>query len=123
MVFQPFILKQLESARRIEIVSDMCRKNSLKSARREKRGSATRQKLFPSTRIPPNWQSFLRVDDSKAKLFSLLAQQTVTLPTDERKELYSTVHVKVVSLHQQTYLTQVPGAVQSQGSGYSSFGP
>lgn len=82
MVFQPLILKQL--------VWDVCRKDSLKSATREKRGSGTRRKVFPSTRIPPNWQSFLRVDDSKTELFSLLAQQAVTLPSEEGKEPYST---------------------------------
>ena len=68
----------------------MYRKDSLKSATREKRGSGTRRKVFPSTRIPSNWQSFLRVDDNKTKLFSLLAHQAVTLPIEEGKELYST---------------------------------
>ena len=90
MVFQPFILKQLESASRIDIVWDVYRKDSLKSATREKRGSGRRRKVFPSTHIPSNWQSFLRVDDNKTDLFSLLAQQAVTLPIEEGKELYST---------------------------------
>ena len=103
MVFQPFILKHLESARGIEIVWDVCWKDPLKSARREKRGSDTRQKVFPSTRIPSNWQSFLHVDDSKTELFSLLSEQAVTLPIEEGKELIA--HVDVVSLHQQTDLT------------------
>ena len=92
--FGEYILKQLELA---EIVWDLCRKDSLKSARREKRGSGTRQKVFPTTRIPPNWQSFLHVDDSKTKIFSLLAQQAVTLPTEERKELYSTCGGRVLT--------------------------
>ena len=41
MVLQPFILKQLESASRIDIVWDVYWKDSLKSATREKRGSGT----------------------------------------------------------------------------------
>lgn len=41
MVFQPFILKQFESASRIHIVWNVCWKDSLKSATREKRGSLT----------------------------------------------------------------------------------
>ena len=48
MVFQPFILKQLESAR-IDIVLDVYRKDSLKSATREETRSGTPQKVFPST--------------------------------------------------------------------------
>ena len=50
----------------------------------------TQQKVFPSTRIRSSWQSFLRVDDNKTELFSLLAQRAVTLPIEEGKELYST---------------------------------
>ena len=41
-VFQPFILKQLESASRIDILWDVYRKDSLKSAMRENRGSGSR---------------------------------------------------------------------------------
>ena len=41
MVFQPLIVKQQESESRIDIVWDVYRKDSLKSATREKRGSGT----------------------------------------------------------------------------------
>ena len=94
---EPFILKQLESASRIDILWDVYRKDSLKSATREKRGSGTRRKVFPSTRIPSNWQSFLRVDDNKTELFSLVAQQAVTLPIEDGKELYSTCGDRVLT--------------------------
>ena len=97
VVFQSFILKQLESASRIDIVWDVYRKDSLKIATREKRGSGTRRKVFPSTHIPSNWQSFLDVDDNKAVLFSLLVQQAVTLPIEERKELNSTCGDRVLT--------------------------
>ena len=99
MVFQRFILKQLESASRISIVSDVYRKDSIKSTRREKRGSATQQKVYilSSPRIPSNWQSFLRVDDNKTEHFSLLAHQAVTLPIEEGKEVYSTCGVCVLT--------------------------
>ena len=97
IVFQPFILKQRESASRIDIVWGVYRKDSLESATREKRGSGTRRKVFPSTRIPSNWQSFLRADDNKTEHFSLLAQQAVTLPIEEGKELYSTCGYRVLT--------------------------
>ena len=64
---------------------------------REKRGSGTRQKVFPSTCIPSNWQSFLHIDDNKTELFSLLAQQAITLPIEEGKELYSTCGDRVLT--------------------------
>ena len=107
MVFQPFILKQLESASRIDIVWDVYRKDSLKSATREKRGSGTRRKVFPSTRIPSNWQSFLRVDDNKTELFSLLAQQAVTLSIEEGKELYSTCGERVLTSANRTDMSSL----------------
>ena len=60
----------------------MYRKEFFKSATREKRGSGTRREVFPSTRFPSNWQSFLLVDDN-TELVSLLAQQAITLPIEE----------------------------------------
>ena len=107
MVFQPFILKQLESVSRIDIVWDVYRKDSLRSATRKKRGSGTRRKVFPSTRIPSNWQSFLRVDDNKTELFSLLAQQAVTLPIEEGKELYSTCGERVLTSANRTDMSSL----------------
>lgn len=89
MVFQPFFFKQFESASRIYVVWNVCRKDSLKSATREKRRSVTRWKVFSSTRIPSNWLSFLHVDYYKTELLLLLAQQAVTLPIEEGKELFS----------------------------------
>ena len=98
MLFQPFILKQLEQASRIYIVWDVYLKVSLNSATREKRGYGTRRKVFPSTRIPSDKRSFLRVDDNKTELFSLLAQQAVSLPTEEGiKELNSTCGNRVLT--------------------------
>ena len=90
MVFQPFILKQLEQGSRIDIVWDVYLKDSLNNATREKRGYGTRRKVFRSTRNPSDKQSFRRVDDNKTELFSLLAQQAVSLPIEEGiKELNS----------------------------------
>ena len=56
----------------------------------------------PSTCIPSNEQSFLRVDDNKTELFSLLPQQAVTFPIEEGKDIAT---VEFVSLHQRTDLT------------------
>ena len=54
-------------------------------------------KVFPSTRIPSNRQSFPRADDNKTELFSLLAQQAVTFSIEEGKELYSSCGDRVLT--------------------------
>ena len=72
-IFAPYILRQLEDAKRIDIVWDVYKDDSLKKAAREKRGSGQRRKVMLSTRIPSDWKRFLRVDDNKDELFKLLA--------------------------------------------------
>jgi hypothetical protein len=47
-------------------------------------------------KIPPNWKSFLRVDDNKKELFQLLAKESVTIDLTE-KEVYSTLDNQVQS--------------------------
>lgn len=74
-VFAPYILKQLETASRLDVVWDDYRQDSLKSSTREKRGSGQRRKVLPSTLIPSDWKGFLRVDDNKDELFKLLASK------------------------------------------------
>eukprot|EP00112_Aurelia_sp_Birch-Aquarium-sp1_P020427 Seg5269.1 transcript_id=Seg5269.1/GoldUCD/mRNA.D3Y31 product="hypothetical protein" protein_id=Seg5269.1/GoldUCD/D3Y31 len=61
-----------------ELRSDTLRRyfpNSLKSDTREKRGTGTRISVKASTPICNNWRQFLRVDENKEELFSLLAKQ------------------------------------------------
>ena len=84
-----YILRHLESESRINIVWRVCRKDSLKSATRAMRGSGKQREVLTSTHIPSNWQSFVHVDENKTELFYLHAQQAITLPIEEGKELYS----------------------------------
>lgn len=72
-VVAPYILRQLEEVKRLDIVWDVYKDDSLKKVTREKRGSGQRRKVLLSTRIPSDWKGFLRVDDNKDKLFKLLA--------------------------------------------------
>lgn len=74
-VFAPYILKQLETAKRVDLVWDVYQDNSLKRSLREKRGSGQRRKVLASTRIPTDWKGFLRVDGNKDELFKLLANK------------------------------------------------
>ena len=74
-IFAPYIQKQLETAKRVDIVWDVYHDNSLKKSLRLKRGSGQRRSVLPSTRIPKDWKSFLRVDENKDELFKLLANK------------------------------------------------
>ena len=77
-VFAPYILKHLETAKRVDLVWDVYQDDSLKRSLREKRGSGQRRKVLASTRIPADWKGFLRVDDNKDELFKLLANKVCT---------------------------------------------
>ena len=77
-VFASYILKHLETARRVDLVWDVYQDDSLKRSLREKRGSGQRRKVLASTRIPVDWKGFLRVDDKKDELFKLLANKVCT---------------------------------------------
>lgn len=63
-MFKPFINRQLESVRKINVNWDVYQDDSLENATIERRGSGTQRKVLLSTHIPSNWQSFLRVDDN-----------------------------------------------------------
>ena len=75
VVFLPYVWQQLDAAKRVDIVWDEYREDSLKKATREKRGFGQRRKVSPTTRIPSDWKGFLRVDANKSELFKFLAKQ------------------------------------------------
>ncbi|MES9879584.1 MAG: TCR domain-containing protein, partial [Sedimenticola sp.] len=83
LVFLPYIRSQLEKAKRVDIVWDEYIKDSLKRMTRQKRGKGTRRRVQSHTKIPGNWESFLRVDENKVELFAFLAQQSVTLQGEQ----------------------------------------
>ncbi|CAB3979534.1 Hypothetical predicted protein [Paramuricea clavata] len=89
-VFAPYVLKHLETVRRVDLVWDVYQDDSLKKSLREKRGTGQRRKVLESTRIARDWKSFLRVDENKEELFKLLATTVVSLAVPEGKEIYST---------------------------------
>ena len=74
-VFAPYILKHLETAKRVDLVWDVYQDDSLKRSLREKRRSGQRCKVLASTRIPADWKGFLRVDNNKDELFKRLANK------------------------------------------------
>ncbi|KAK3740395.1 hypothetical protein QZH41_000916 [Actinostola sp. cb2023] len=113
MIFKPFMLKQLETVKRVDIVWDVYKPDSLKKGAREKRGIGIRRRVLPSTRIPSNWHSFLRVDDNKEELFHLLAEQSVLIHV-EGKELYSTYEEKALCSSERNDLSNLEPCTQEE---------
>ena len=63
----------------------------------DKRGTGTRTSVTGNSRIPKNWQEFLRVDDNKTELFHFLVDavsalnivgKTVVITYDNRAICY-----------------------------------
>ena len=58
-VVEPYIVRQLEDVKRLGIVWDVYKDDSLKKVTREKLGSGQRIKVLSSTRIPSDWKGIL----------------------------------------------------------------
>ena len=69
-VFIPHILKQLECAKRLDLVWDTYIPHSIKESTREKRGKGIRRKVEGKTKLPRNWADFLREPSNKQELFA-----------------------------------------------------
>ena len=69
-VFIPFVVSQLQSCDRVDIVGDSDRADSLKEATREKRGKGKTKKVADNTKLPRHWTNFLK--DPSNKLLLLL---------------------------------------------------
>ena len=82
-IFLPYIQTQLTKASRVDIVWDEYIPNNLK-AMRKKRGPGTRRRVQPNSKIPGNWEEFLKVSENKKELFAFLAQQSVTIQTEKK---------------------------------------
>ena len=90
------LMNELSKVSRIDIVWDIYQPDSLKGTTRERRGTGTRRRVHASTRIPGNWQSFLRNDENKQELFRFLATKCVHYQTADEKEIYSTFEDEVL---------------------------
>ena len=89
-VFVPHVKRQLDSARRVDIIFDRYFQDSLKATARSLRGEGNRRKVKANTPVPGNWKAFLRCDANKAELFSFLADQCTTVSCPEGKQIMST---------------------------------
>ena len=71
--FLPYLRSVINKVQRVDVVFDVYCANSVKTLTREKRGIGSRTRVTGGTKIPSNWQEFLRVDDNKTELFHFLA--------------------------------------------------
>jgi hypothetical protein len=83
-VFKPYLFRQLSCVERLDVVWDVYNVNSLKAATRSQRGNGVRRRVLPDSKIPGNWDSFLRVDDNKTELFHFLAEQAVSVEQGQK---------------------------------------
>ena len=96
-VFIPFSLNHLQSSKRVDIVWDTYKVNSIKDSTREKRGKGQRGKVAGDTKIPPNRKAFLQDNTNKKELFSLLTSRVSSFHFPENKEVNITSAESVVS--------------------------
>ena len=72
----------------MDLVFDVYRKNSLKV----KRGKGYKTLVAPETKVPGNWNEFLRDDSNKTELFTFLAEHLVIQSYPEGKLFFTTVN-------------------------------
>jgi len=78
-IFNPYLLGFLESSKRVDVIWDEYRKQSLKQQTRDLRRKGIRRRVSSDVAIPSNWHSFLRVDKNKTELFAFLSCNAVTM--------------------------------------------
>ena len=85
-VIYPHLGNFLEVNDRVDVVFDVYKKSSIKSATREERGKGIRRRVKLTTKVPRNWASFLRVDLNKEELFVEIANpiKNMEIPIDKQ---------------------------------------
>ncbi len=89
-VFLPYVMKQLESSRRVDVVWDKYIPTSIKESTREKRGKGIRRRVEGSNKLPGNWADFLRDSTNKHELFTFLSSKIANMKCPERKKVVTT---------------------------------
>ena len=96
-VFIPYLLGQLQTSSRIDVVWDTYRADSLKECTREKRGKGVRRKVHCQTKLPSNWMDFLRDATNKKELFAFLTTKVAEFSFPPSKVVHITSGESVVS--------------------------
>ena len=94
-VFLPYVKRKLQNTSRVDVVWDKYVPNSLKTATRDKRGKGIRRRVEPDSRVPGNWEAFLRIDENKTELFKYLAEEIINIDSAD-KQVITTYGEKVL---------------------------
>ena len=79
------------------MVWDMYLPDSLKESTRDKRGKGVRRKVSSHAKFPRNWMDFLRDQNNKMELFTLLTSKVIELVCPPSKVVYVTSGERVIS--------------------------
>jgi hypothetical protein len=93
-IFVPYIKSQLAHCQRIDTVWDVYWDDSLKAHTRSMRGSGGRRRVAASSKIPKNWQGFMRISDNKTELFTMLAVYISQIETNKQIVVTSGTDIK-----------------------------
>jgi hypothetical protein len=74
-IFIPHLECQLCDTKRVDVVWDEYRPDSLKEGTREKQGKSVRRKVSGDTKLPGDWNDFLRDPINKKELFNSCHQK------------------------------------------------
>ena len=116
LVFLPYIARQLRSVVRLDVVWDVYKVGSLKSYARERRGMGEALRVAASTRLPPNWKMFLRVDSNKTGLFNYLATTLEAFQPQEGTVVLTTCEENVLS-NPESDISQLAPCTQDEADG------
>ncbi len=95
---------------------DVYTAGSIKSYARECRGSGDALHVAPSTKLPVNWKTFLRVDSNKTGLFNFLACKLKSFSVPNCKLLITTYEDRVLS-NPQSDVSQLKPCTQDEADG------
>ena len=88
-------MNHLQTSKRVDIVWNTYKENSIKNATRETRGKGQRRKVTGETKIPPNWKAFLQDNTNEKEYFALLTN---------RVQISSFLKTRKYTLHQKNIL-------------------
>uniref|UniRef100_UPI00358E5A52 uncharacterized protein n=1 Tax=Myxine glutinosa TaxID=7769 RepID=UPI00358E5A52 len=97
-VFIPYLERQLKTTKRLDLVWDTYIPNSLKESTREKRGKGTRRKVSGDTKLPTNWNDFLRDPINKKELFEFLSSKVAEFNCPAGSSVYITAGENVICI-------------------------
>ena len=110
--FIPYIEAQLAHVKRVDVVWDEYKDDSLKAMTRSKRGPGVRQKVEGKNKLPRNWKEFLRVNSNKQELFEYLA--TCLSKVLSCKQIITTYGEGIMSVHPCDKIDQLQPCTQEE---------